>query len=145
MTILNTLKLVEFKPHNAGGRMQMRRRKLVEKIDHQILLANDPSYRPTKIIWLKDEHGSEQRREVPKRINRWWAENTDGTVQLTIRYGSKALELAKGKSAIECASASTVSDVLTKIKEAVTKGELDDILNGELGPAVGIKLNRLVK
>ena len=145
MTILNTLKLVEFKPHNAGGRIQMRRRKLAEKIDQQILLANDPSYRPTKIVWTKDGNGSEQRRETPKRIKRWWAENTDGTVQLTIRYGNKALELAKGKSAIECASVSTVPDVLTKIKEAVTKGELDDILNGEFGPAVGIKSNRLVK
>ena len=145
MTILNTLKLVEFKPHNAGGRIQMRRRKLAEKIDQQILLANDPSYRPTKIVWTKDVNGSEQRRETPKRIKRWWVQNMDGTVQLTIRYGSKTLELAKGMSAIECASASDVSDVLTKVREAAISGEIDEILNGDFGPTVCIKSKRAVK
>ena len=134
MTILNTLKLVEFKPHNAGGRIQTRRRKLAEKIDQQIMLANDAAYHPTKLVWVKDENGSEQRREVPKRVKRWWIQNVDGTVQLTIRYGSKALELAKGKSAIECASASEVAAVLTKVKEAAINGELDSVLNGDFGP-----------
>jgi len=145
MTILNTLKLVEFKPHSGGGRIQMRRRKLAEKIDQQILLANDPSYRPIKIVWTKDSNGLEQRRETPKRIKRWWVQNIDGTVQLTIRYGSKALELAKGKSAIECASVAAVSDVLLKIKAAAESGELDVILSGDFGPSVSILSNRATK
>ncbi|OYU69211.1 MAG: hypothetical protein CFE28_03860 [Alphaproteobacteria bacterium PA2] len=145
MAILNTLKLVEFKPHNGGGRVQLRRRKLADKIDQQILLANDPSYRPTKIVWTKDGNGSEQRREIPKRIKRWWVQNMDGTVQLTIRYGSKALELAKGKCAIECASVAEISDVLTKIKAAAENGELDEILNGDFGPSISILSNRASK
>jgi hypothetical protein len=134
MTILSTLKLVEFKPQNAGGRIQGRRRKLAEKIDQQIQLASDASYRPTKFIWVKDENGLEQRREVPKRIKRWWVTNVDGTAQLTIRYGSKALELAKGKNAIECANQSGVAEALASIKQAVMNGELDIVLDGNFGP-----------
>jgi hypothetical protein len=137
MTILNTLKLVEFKPRNGGGRIQMRRRKLADKIDQQILLANDPSYCPTKIVWTKDANGSEQRREAPKRIKRWWVEHTDGTVQLTIRYGTKTLELAKGKTAIECSSVAEVAPTLTRVKEAAINGELDQVLSGEFGPNSG--------
>jgi len=145
MTILNTLKLVEFKPQNGGARIHNRRRKLAEKIDQQILLANDPSYRPTKIVWTKDEHGSEQRRETPIRIKRWWVQKMDGTVQLTIRYGSKALELAKGKTAIECSSASEVAPILTRVKEAAINGELDQVLSGEFGPNSGKSSENNVK
>ena len=34
------------------------------------------------------------------RIKRWWIEREDGSVHLTVRYGSKPLEFAKGKNAI---------------------------------------------
>jgi hypothetical protein len=82
----------------------------------------------------KDESGVEARREVPKRIKRWWAQNLDGTVQLTIRYGSTAIELAKGKTAIECATASDIAPTLEKVKEAVLVGELDRMLDKQVGP-----------
>ncbi len=129
MTILASLKLVEFRPETAGGRIAVRRRKLADKIDQQISLSSDPAYAPTKIVTVTDSEGNQQRREVAKRIKRWWVANSDGTAQLTVRYGSKPIELAKGKNAIECASASEVSTVLTKVKEAVLKGELDAALN----------------
>lgn len=47
-----------------------------------------------------------------KRIKRWWVTNADGSVQLTIRYGSKPIELAKGKNAIELSSASEIASTL---------------------------------
>ncbi len=129
MSVIASLKLVEFKPQNAQGRIFVRRRKLVDKIDQQISLSSDPAYAPTKIVTVTDSEGNQHRREVAKRIKRWWIVNADDTVQLTVRYGSKPIELAKGKNAIECASASEVSTVLTKVKEAVLKGELDAALN----------------
>lgn len=136
MSLLSTLKLVEFKPELASGRIGARRQKLIEKIDQQIKLASDVAYSPTKVVWVKDGQGVEQRREVPKRVKRWWVTNLDGSVQLTIRYGSKALELAKGKSAIECSSAASVEQALATVKDAVLKGELDTVL-GEF-KAVGL-------
>ena len=42
-----------------------------------------------------------------------------------MRYGSKPLEFAKGKNAIELASEAEVADVLAKVREAAELGELD--------------------
>ncbi len=44
---------------------------------------------------------------------------------MSVRYGSKTLELAKGKNAIELASGDDLIAVLLKLKEAVLAGELD--------------------
>ena len=77
---------------------------------------------------MTDENGNQHRREVAKRIKRWWVVNADDTVQLTVRYGSRPIELAKGKNAIECANVSEVSVVLSKVKKAVLNGELDTAL-----------------
>ena len=42
-----------------------------------------------------------------------------------MRYGSKPLEFAKGKNAIELTSEAEVADVLAKVREAAELGELD--------------------
>ncbi len=129
MSPITSLKLIEFRPETAQGRIFVRRRKLADKIDQQINLADDAAYTTTKIVTVTDENGNQQRREVAKRIKRWWVVNADDTVQLTVRYGSKPIELAKGKNAIECANVAEVSTVLSKVKEAVLNGELDTALN----------------
>ncbi len=128
MSFLDALKLVEFKPQHASGAVFVRRRKLADKIAQQINLASDAAYAPTKIVTVKDENGNEQRREVAKRIKRWWVTNADGSVQLTVRYGSKPIEFAKGKNAIELSSASEIVPTLTAISDAVMNGELDAAL-----------------
>ena len=45
-----------------------------------------------------------------------------------MRYGSKPLEFAKGKNAIELASETEVSEVLAKVREAAENGELDALI-----------------
>ena len=45
-----------------------------------------------------------------------------------MRYGSKTLEFAKGKNAIELASEAEVADVLAKVREAAEQGELDALI-----------------
>ena len=45
-----------------------------------------------------------------------------------MRYGSKPLEFAKGKNAIELASEAEVADVLAKVREAAEHGELDALI-----------------
>ena len=128
MSLLTSLKFIEFKPQHASGAVFVRRRKLTEKIAQQISLANDATYAPTKIVTIADENGNEQRREVSKRIKRWWVTNADGSVQLTVRYGSKPIELAKGKNAIELPTSSEIAPTLQLISDAVTNGELDAAL-----------------
>ena len=45
-----------------------------------------------------------------------------------MRYGSKPLEFAKGKNAIELASEADVADTLRKVREAAELGELDALI-----------------
>ena len=65
---------------------------------------------------------------VPKRVRRWWTVRSDGTVLLTVRYGSRALELAKGKNAIVVNSVRELPTVLKRLSEAVDNGEFDKLL-----------------
>ena len=92
MALLNSFKLTPYEPTNRSNSFLKRRRKLIAKIDEQILLATDSNYKPTKIKWVHNEDGSERKLEIPKRVRRWWTENIGGTILLTIRYGNKIIE-----------------------------------------------------
>ena len=128
MAILNALTLVTYAPKHGMDRETLRRRKLIEKIDEQIRVAADPTYKATRWVWVKGEGGS-QRIEVPKRLKRWWSQSATGTTHLTIRYGSKVLALSKdGKNAIQCRD-DEVAGVLAKVKDAVANGEMDEQLS----------------
>ena len=74
---------------------------------------------------MTDEHGAQRKVEVAKRVKRWWTASVDGKINLVVRYGSKPLEFAKGKNAIELASEAEVADTLFKVRDAVELGELD--------------------
>ena len=133
MSFIQTVKLAEYKPGSVRSPVARRRQKLALKVEEQIKLAIDSTYRPTKIAWSKTADGTEHKIEQPKRIKRWWVEAADGTVQLTVRYGSKPLELAKGKSAIALNSKAEVEGTLRKLQLAVLGGELDAILEQQIG------------
>lgn len=63
-----------------------------------------------------------------QRVRRWWTVRSDGVVLLTVRYGSRALELAKGKNAIVVNSINELPTVLKRLSEAVDNGEFDKLL-----------------
>ena len=63
--------------------------------------------------------------EVAKRVKQWWFVAENGKLVLNIRYGVRLLELAKGKSAVEIATAAELVPTLELIKQAVEAGELD--------------------
>jgi hypothetical protein len=131
MTVLNSLKLVSFSPVNNTVEAT-RRRKLVEKIDEQLAFAANADYQPTKIKRVKDADGNVEKVEVAKRVKRWWSATADGKVNLTVRYGSKPIEFAKGKNAIELANEEQVAATLLKVKEAVQAGEFDKLIDASL-------------
>ncbi len=128
MTLLNALTLTKYETDNVQSPVVHRRRKLVAKIEEQTRYATDSTYNLTKLTWHKDAEGREQRVTVPKRARRWWTVKTDGTVLLTVRYGSRALELAKGKNAIVVNSVNDLAKVLEHLKTAVEAGEFDKLL-----------------
>ena len=140
MALLKSLKLTPYNPTNRNNSFLKRRRKLIAKIDEQILIATDSNYKPTKIKWVQNEDGTERKLEIPKRIRRWWCEQQGGTILLTIRYGNKVIELEKGKNAIELSSKAELEPTLQSIKQAVDNGEFDTLLEQQL--AYGSGLNR---
>ena len=128
MTVLDTLNFVAFNPLANNKSIVIRRRKLMAKIDEQIKLATNKDYTPTQHKWVTDEQGNQSKVEVAKRVKRWWTASVDGKINLVVRYGSKPVEFAKGKNAIELVSEAEVADVLCKVLEAVDLGELDALI-----------------
>ena len=130
MSTLNSLKLVAAtKPRNMPA-IVMRRNKLSSRIWEQIQLAKSQldgtQFVVTKYKTVKDrETGIRKQVEVPKRIKPWWFQSEEGKVCVAVKYGSWTLELAKGKSSVEVASAEELVKALESIKTAVEAGELD--------------------
>ena len=141
MALLNSHKLTLFKPTNRNNSFIKRRRKIIAKIDEQILLATDSNYKPTKIKWVRNENGTERKLEIPKQVRRWWTEQQGGTILLTIRYGNKVIEFEKGKNAIELSSKAELEPTLQSIKKAVDNGEFDRLLEEQL--AYGSRLTKI--
>ena len=106
-----------------------RRNKLSTKVWEQIQLAKAQSeggtYTVKKFKSVKDIDGARKTVEHQKRVRPWWFVSTDGKVCLNVRYGAKVIEFAKGKTAIEVASADELIKALEIIKSAVEAGELD--------------------
>ena len=132
MALLNSHKLTLFKPTNRNNSFLKRRRKIIAKIDEQILLATDSNYKPTKIKWVQNEDGTERKLEIPKRVRRWWCEQQGGTILLTIRYGNKVVEFEQGKNAVKLSSKAELEPTLQSIKKAVDNGEFDTLLEEQL-------------
>ena len=63
---------------------------------------------------------------------RWWRVGADGTVELTVRYGSRILELAKGMNAVELSSTDELVPVLEQFKAAAELGEMDDMISAQI-------------
>ena len=128
MTVLDILNFVAFNPLQNNNPISVRRRKLIAKLDEQIQLAANKDYTPTQLKWVTGGHGNQRKVEVSKRFKRWWTASVDGKINLVVHYGSKSLEFAKGKNAIELATEAEVADVLAKAREAAEHGELDTLI-----------------
>ena len=133
MSFIQQVELSFYKPNTQKNPVARRREKLAFKVEEQIKLAVDSTYQPTKIVWSSDSAGNQHKVEQPKRIKRWWVELTDGTVQLTVRYGSKPLEFSKGKNATALKKKGDVELTLRNLKLAVLGGEFDSMLEQQVG------------
>ena len=127
--ILGTLKFTTAKKPIQLSPVQNRRNKLIQKLDLQIAIAqgklNGTIYTVNKISTFVNEKGEEEVTEVAKRLREWWFMTDNGKLALTVRYGARTLELAKGKSAIEVATLDDLIAALETLKAATEAGELD--------------------
>ena len=130
MEMLKKLKFVEYKPNTTNNPQLDRRRKLLDKLDEQIMLAQDRDFKPTRLKLTTDSAGNRVHVKVAKRARRWWSIAADGKVQLTIRYGSRPVEFQKGKCAIELNTEAEVLDTLETVRRSVEASEFDALLEG---------------
>ena len=129
MAFLTKLTIVAAKRIISQSPEEIRRAKLLAKLMEQHDLADamiaGTTHSVTRDVWVKDEQGSKTRVTKPKRMRSWFWLNTDGKWLLEVRYGSKALELSKGKRAIEVGARGELPATIRVIQEAVRAGELD--------------------
>jgi hypothetical protein len=130
MSALATLKLTTARKPRALPEVVKRRSKLLGKLAEQkelaMAMAQGRNYTPMRLRTVLDAaSGRRVVRELPVRIKPWWWVGERGETLLSIHYGSRILELAKGKTAVEVANTATMADVIDVIMHAVQNNELD--------------------
>jgi hypothetical protein len=130
MSALNSLKLVAAKRPQSASPIVLRRNKLSNQLHEQIELArcqaDGKTYAPSRLRSIKDKHTGERKLvDSVKRVKQWWFVADNGRVCLQVRYGTRVLELAKGKNSIDVGTVAELLPVLTTVKKCVEAGELD--------------------
>ena len=130
-TQLSSLKITNVVRQMTANTNEFRKNKLLKKLDEQISLAtaqkNGELFTVKRLKNVKDENGNSTQIEVAKRVSQWfWSDNNKTFVQ--IRYGTRVLELQKGKNTIECASADDLLKNLGIVRTCVANGELDSVI-----------------
>ncbi|MCX7253682.1 MAG: hypothetical protein NTX83_05015 [Burkholderiales bacterium] len=128
MSTLDSLKLTTAKKPTHIPAIVFRRNKLSSRLWEQIQLAKSQIEGTTFVVKkfrsIKDrETGLRRQVEIPKRIREWWFRNDAGKVCVSVRYGTKVIELAKGKHSVEVENALALVKALETIKSAVEQGE----------------------
>ena len=130
MSNLATLKLTAAVKPTAVSSTQNRRNKLLQRLNEQLALVrakiSGTNFSAIKTRSIVDkETGLRRQGELTKRVKPWWFFADNGKVALSIRYGTKVLELGRGKFAVEVATEKELPNVFEVITAAVAAGELD--------------------
>jgi ABC-type phosphate/phosphonate transport system ATPase subunit len=130
MTALTSLKLTAAQKPTQMTPVQQRRNKLAKRLWEQIELAkaqqSGMTFAPTKLRTITNtETGERKQIETNKRVKAWWFVADKGKLVLSVRYGTKILELARGKWAVELGSEKDLVPTRELLKGAVLDGELD--------------------
>ena len=132
MSVIAKLKLVASKRERNLSPIVVRRNKLAAKIEEQLQLATAQKegrlYAPKRIKNVTNAEGERVAVETTKRVKEWYWTTPASKINLSVRYGSKTLELSKGKNAIELSSGEELLSTLSMLKEAIIAGELDDAI-----------------
>lgn len=129
MSFLKNLKIVAAPSKQLVSPEQHRRNKCVVKITEQMEMAEaelaGKTYERMKRAWVTDANGDRTKISRPARLKQWWSKDATGNVVLRVFYGSKPVELQKGKIAIEVGTIDKLPAVFTALKNAILAGELD--------------------
>ena len=129
VALLQSLKVTSAKKAIGNNPQVHRRMKLARKLWEQIQLAKSQAdgtqFTMTKFRTVTDPDVGRRSVEIARRVRAWWWTTETNKLALNIRYGARKLEISKGKSAVEIATAADLVPTLELIKQAVEAGELD--------------------
>ena len=134
MTIIASLKVTNADRPRQQPVIVQRRNKLINALHDQLELARAEAegreYLKTRRRHMKNTVTGEYAEAVVSRKPRaWFWTANDGKVYISLRYGTRVIEIAKGKSAIEVGEKRQLVPVIEALKQAVAAGELDNHLN----------------
>jgi hypothetical protein len=127
---LASLKLTTAKKPRSLPAIVKKRTKLLQKLGEQRELAlaqvEDRNYVPKRLRTVRDiRTGERVVLEMPVRIKPWWWMGERGEILFAVFYGSKTIELSKGKSAIELTKTADLLPAIDIVINAVKNSELD--------------------
>ena len=130
MSVLSSLKLVAAKRPQAMPTIQVRRNKLGKQLFEQIKLATALSegktYAPLQLRNVRNKESGEVKTiEIARRIRQWWFISETGKVCIQVKYGSRTIDISKGKNSVEVSSANELLKALETLKLAAESGEFD--------------------
>ena len=133
MGILSELKVISVVRPKSQPSIVIRRNKLIAKLHDQLQCVKakikGEEYVQTKYVSLKKESGERVELAKQRRLKPWWFTSESGNLVFEIKYGSKRLEIAKGKTGFEAQTLTELETAIETLKEAVAEGELDDSIN----------------
>ena len=149
MTIIATLKVTNADRPRQQPAIVQRRNKLINALHDQLELARAEAdgreYLKTRRRHVKNPvTGEYAEAMVSRRPRAWFWTADDGKLYLCLRYGTRVLELAKGKSAIEVGDQKQLVPVIEALKKAVAAGEVDQQLTAA-GAEVSSRFSKLIK
>lgn len=109
--------------------VQQRRNKLSNQLWQQIQIAKSQiehtHFVVKRRVTVKDVEGNYKSIERPKRIKPWWFMAADGTLCLSVFYGSKRIEIVPSKTSICVANMTDLIGALELLKTETEAGNLD--------------------
>jgi len=135
MSNLKSLKFVVVSK-TENNPVQNRRRKMIQRLEEQKLLAQNPTHVRTVQKWTKKD-GERVLVETKKRVRPWSRTEENGSLIFIVRNGLKVVEFENGKSGIAVPSQDKLTSVIDTLIDAVKQGELDELLARGTKPKAG--------
>jgi hypothetical protein len=149
MTIIASLKVTNVNRPRQLPVIVQRRNKLVNALHDQLELARADA-EGREYLKIRRGHvknpvtGEYAEAVVNRKPKAWYWTADDGKVYISMQYGTRVLELAKGKSAIEVGERRQLVAVIEALKQAVAAGEVDAQLTAA-GAEVGLRFAKPLK
>ncbi len=133
MTIIASLKVTNADRPRQQPVIVQRRNKLINALHDQLELARAEAegreYLKTRRRHVKNPVTGEYAEAVVSRRPRaWFWTAKDGKVYISLKYGTRVIEIAKGKASIEVGEKRQLVPVIEALKKAVAAGEVDQQL-----------------